>query len=75
MILPIRRKLMCQRLLQLLNERLGRVQAPQQLLRLVVPKDAAVLLARAADALDSAHGHGRHCLGQALQHKVEGFQP
>lgn len=73
-ILPIRRKLMRQRLIQLLNQRLLRIQPTQQLLGARTPEHAAVLLARTADALDAAHGHG-HRLGQTLQHQVERLQP
>lgn len=73
-ILPIRRKLMRQRLVQLPNEGLRSVEPAQQLLGARIPEDAAVLLAGAADSLDAAHGQG-HGLGEALQHQVEGFQP
>lgn len=71
-ILPIRRVGERKRLLQLLDERLiGLRQAAQQRLGLLGPVGAAVLLARAADALDAVHG--RLCR-EAAQDEVDGLE-
>lgn len=74
MILPIRRKLMRQRLIQLLNQRFACIQPTQQLLRTRTPKHTPMLLSRTTNSLDAAHGHG-HRLAQTLQHQVERLQP
>ena len=59
--------------LQLVDQRLVRLESAEQGLSLAAPVDAAVLLARAADAPDAVQG--RVLVLQALQHQVEGLEP
>lgn len=65
---------MRQRGLELVDDGLVGVKRGEQSLGILVPKDAAVLLAGAADTADSIHGH-RHGLLQAVEDEVEGLHP
>lgn len=74
-VLPVGRKGVAQGAVQLLLEPLAALaaQAGQQLLGVLAPVDAAVLLARAADA---AHALQRGLLGlEAREDEVDGLEP
>lgn len=73
-ILPVGRELEGEHaLVQLLEQRAFRVEALQRRLGVAAPVHARVLLARAADSLDLAHGTS--LLAQPREHEVDGLYP
>jgi len=72
-VLPVRGIGVREGICQLVDQRLVGLETTKQRLGLVAPVDAAVLLARAADAADAAQG--RVGILEALQDQVEGLEP